>query len=102
MNFEPGVTPFTASFSPLQQDLAFEFGVDIINHLQSPSTKFELIALRYSGSREIDNGVTPATELPRLPYIPSSSKIMHVVKFRPMSIRSMLTASTISKNTMKN
>ena len=69
MNFEPGVTPCTASFSPLQQDLAFEFGVDIINHLQSPSTKFELIALRYSGSREIDNGVTPATELPRLPYI---------------------------------
>ena len=68
MNFEPGVTPCTASFSPLQQDLAFEFGVDIINHLQSPSTKFELIALRYSGSREIDNGVTPATELPRLPY----------------------------------
>ena len=69
MNFEPGVTPCTASFSPLQQDLAFEFGVDIINHLQSPSTKFELIALRYSGSREIDNGVTPATELPRLPYL---------------------------------
>ena len=69
MNFEPGVTPCTASFSPLQQDLAFEFGVDIINHLQSPSTKFELIALCYSGSREIDNGVTPATELPRLPYL---------------------------------
>ena len=68
MNFEPGVTPYTASFSPLQQDLAFEFGVDIINHLQSPSPKFELIALRYSGSREIENGVTPATELPRLPY----------------------------------
>ena len=67
MNFEPGVTPCTASSYPLQQDLAFEFGVDIINHLQSPSTKFELIALRYSGSREIDNGVTPATELPRLP-----------------------------------
>ena len=47
--------------SPLQHDLAFEFGVDIINHLQSPSTKFELIALHYSGSREIDNGVTPPT-----------------------------------------
>ena len=61
MNFEPGVTPCTASFSPLQQDLAFEFGVDIINHLQSPSSKFELIALRYSASREIDNGVTPPT-----------------------------------------
>ena len=67
MNFEPGVTPCTASFSPLQHDLAFEFGVDIINHLQSPSTKFELIALCNSGSREIDNGVTPGTELPRLP-----------------------------------
>ena len=69
MNFEPGVTPCTASFSPLQQDLGFEFSVDIINHLQSPSTKFELIALRYSGSREIENGVTPATELPRLQWI---------------------------------
>ena len=58
---DTGVTPCTASFSPLQQDLAFEFGVDIINHLQSPSTKFEPIALCYSGSREIDNGVTPPT-----------------------------------------
>ena len=63
MNFKPGLTPCTDSFSPLQHDLAFEFGVDIINHLQSPSTKFELIALRYSGSREIDNGVTPPTLL---------------------------------------